>query len=54
MQSARLDQGSDLNPRLGPYDRNSAMNYCNPVFLNAGTLSEVDKKVVALLYGPND
>jgi len=37
--------------QMGPYDPHSVMNYCNPVFLNNGVLSELDKKAVRLLYG---
>ena len=38
-------------PRYGRYDPNSVMNYCNPVWLNGGKLSELDKRAIALLYG---
>jgi hypothetical protein len=38
-------------PRDERYDPNSVMNLCNPVWLNGGKLSELDKRAVAYLYG---
>jgi hypothetical protein len=43
-----------LSPRPGPYDPHSVMNFCNPIYLNAGILSELDKEAVAVLYGRNE
>jgi hypothetical protein len=35
---------------LTPWDINSVMNYCNPVYGNSGQLSEWDKYAVSKLY----
>jgi hypothetical protein len=51
-ECAALRQGSDVPSVVVPYHPHSVMNYCNPVYNNNGILSELDKKAVALLYGP--
>jgi hypothetical protein len=44
-------QGPDGNLLLTPWDSNSVMNYCNPIYNNDGKLSEFDIKAVAFIYG---
>jgi hypothetical protein len=36
---------------LRSYDPHSVMNYCNPIWLNGGELSDGDKTAVRLVYG---
>jgi hypothetical protein len=45
-------QGSIGINQLTPWDLKSVMNYCNPVFLNSGVLSEYDVISLQLVYGP--
>lgn len=44
-------QGSNGTVLLTPYDPNSVMNYCNPVYNNNGILSKYDKEGVQSVYG---
>ena len=44
-------QGTTGDWWMTSYDANSIMNYCNPIWNNAGLLSELDKYGVRLLYG---
>lgn len=44
-------QGTNGDWWVTPYDANSIMNYCNPVWNNAGLLSDLDKYGVRFLYG---
>lgn len=44
-------QGSNGTLLLTPYDPNSVMNYCNPVYNNNGILSRYDKEGVQSIYG---
>jgi hypothetical protein len=37
---------------ITPYDEDSVMNYCNPVFANNGVLRSLDKEKVRLICGP--
>jgi hypothetical protein len=51
-ECAELKQGPNGdNVSLTSYDPNSVMNYCNPVYNNAGKLSEKDIKALQILYG---
>lgn len=43
-------QGSNGTVLLTPYDPNSVMNYCNPVYNNNGILSRYDKEGVQSIY----
>jgi Astacin (Peptidase family M12A) len=47
-------QGSNGTVQLTPYDRNSVMNYCNPVYNNKGILSKYDKQGVQAIYGSEE
>lgn len=44
-------QGSAGGYYVTECDRNSIMNYCNPVWNNNGELSSLDKKGIQILYG---
>ena len=44
-------QGSNGTVLLTPYDPNSVMNYCNPVYNNNGILSRYDKEGLQSIYG---
>lgn len=44
-------QGTNGDWWVTPYDAESIMNYCNPLWNNAGLLSERDKYGVRFLYG---
>lgn len=46
-------QGQDGDMLLTPWDPQSAMNYCNPVVMGNGKLSELDKAAVQYIYGEN-
>jgi hypothetical protein len=47
-------QGGNGDVLLTPWDRDSVMNYCNPVYNNNGVLSQGDIASVQLTYGkPN-
>jgi Astacin (Peptidase family M12A) len=39
------------NTELTPWDPASAMNYCNPNYLNGGELSPYDKQALHMVYG---
>lgn len=43
-------QGTDGDLTLGPYDKDSCMNYANKKWSNFGQLSEGDKKSIEFLY----
>jgi hypothetical protein len=47
----RLAQGETDTTMIGPYDPNSVMNYCNPVWLNDGKLSPLDIAALRTIYG---
>ena len=47
------EQGNLEDLRIGPWDRDSVMNYCRSTIESTGALSEVDKRGVRLLYGTN-
>ena len=47
-------QGSNGTVLLTPYDPDSVMNYCNPVYNNNGILSRYDKQGVQSIYGSDD
>jgi hypothetical protein len=42
------------SPPLRPYDPNSVMNLCNPIWLNGGDLSDGDKTLVRVVYGSSN
>ncbi len=44
-------QGSDGNDMVGNFDDSSVMNYCNPVWANAGALSPTDIAAAQKYYG---
>jgi Astacin (Peptidase family M12A) len=44
-------QGANGTVLLTPYDPDSVMNYCNPVYNNNGILSRYDKEGVRAVYG---
>jgi len=44
-------QGTSGDQILTPWDAQSVMNYCNPVYNNRGVLSNGDKRSVAAKYG---
>jgi len=48
---AKPAQGQDGTLMLTPWDLQSVMNYCNPVYNNDGRLSDGDIKSVASVYG---
>jgi len=39
---------------IGPWDINSVMNYCNPIWNNSGNLSALDTNAVRTVYGAPD
>ncbi len=43
-------QGTDGDVQVGPWDLNSIMNYCNPVWNNGGQLSEGDIATINWAY----
>jgi hypothetical protein len=45
-------QGPSGITQLTPWDINSVMNYCNPVYNNNGVLSKYDVVALQLIYGP--
>ena len=45
----QVDTGADVV--IGPWDENSVMNYCNPIWNNDGKLSAIDKQGVQATYG---
>jgi hypothetical protein len=45
-------QGPKGDVRLTPWDKDSVMNYCHPIYRTGGwTLSDKDKKSIVLMYG---
>ena len=50
----RERQGSDGDWYITLYDPDSIMNYCNPLWNNAGLLSPLDVRAVQILYGTPD
>lgn len=50
-ECTQAPQGPDGNVLLTPYDPQSVMNYCNPIYNNDGMLSELDIKSVQTVYG---
>jgi hypothetical protein len=46
-----LEQGSDGDILVGPWDLDSVMNYCNPAWTGDGKLSETDIEGVRAAYG---
>jgi hypothetical protein len=44
-------QGSNGNVTVGSWDLNSVMNYCNPLYNGAGSLSPIDIQTVQQYYG---
>jgi hypothetical protein len=44
-------QGQDGDVMLTPWDKNSVMNYCNPVYNNDGNLSPDDITALKKIYG---
>lgn len=49
-ECAKPPQGGNGDVLLTPYDPDSVMNYCNPVYNNAGHLSQLDASAVAAVY----
>jgi len=49
-----MAQGTNGDWLITPFDLDSIMNYCNPVWSNAGFLSELDIQAVRLMYGENN
>ncbi|MET0109510.1 MAG: M12 family metallopeptidase [Candidatus Thiodiazotropha sp.] len=49
-ECTELPQGTDGDTLLTPYDEDSVMNYCNPIYNNDGKLSEYDKKGLHAAY----
>lgn len=49
-ECAKLRQGTRGTLKLTPYDPDSVMNYCNPVYNNNGTLSAKDVVAAQYLY----
>ncbi len=45
-----VQQGMDGDTMLGRWDVNSVMNYCNPIYNNAGSLSIGDKIAIQRMY----
>ena len=45
-----VQQGMDGDTMLGQWDVNSVMNYCNPIYNNAGTLSIGDRIAIQRMY----
>jgi hypothetical protein len=53
-ECTELPQGQSGNIMLTPWDLSSVMNYCNPVYNNAGNLSAWDTTALQVVYGkPN-
>jgi hypothetical protein len=50
-ECATLQQGTDGDILLTPWDKDSVMNYCNERYNNDGELSEFDIKAVRYIYG---
>lgn len=50
-ECAGRQQGTPGDLPLTPWDRDSVMNYCNPVYGNAGRLSAGDISTVQQVYG---
>lgn len=50
-ECAQPVQGTNGNKLLTPYDPDSVMNYCNPLYNNNGILSEYDIKGLQKVYG---
>lgn len=50
-ECTRLPQGQDGDALLTPYDPDSVMNYCNPVYNNHGVLSALDVSGLQCIYG---
>ncbi len=46
-----MEQGSDGDTLLTPWDPHSVMNYCNKTYSNDGVLSEFDILAVQYIYG---
>jgi hypothetical protein len=46
----KLAQGPNGTAQLTPYDPQSVMNYCNPVYNNSGKLSKYDIEAVKAMY----
>jgi len=49
-----LEQGSDGDHLIGPWDLNSVMNYCNPRWSGGGQLSVIDVMGVQQVYGKSE
>jgi hypothetical protein len=44
-------QGGNGDVTLTPWDLNSVMNYCNPIYNNGGRLSDLDVEALHTVYG---